>query len=84
MNKAQWKAIYDFCKDNGYYDPSEVLQTLKAMGVIGSRDGFPDLARYPKNGTYEAMIDFLNENLNQEGDMTDKLTTKQKWDIVKA
>ena len=64
MNKAQWKAIYDFCKDNGYYDPSEVLQTLKAMGVVGSRDGFPDLARYPKNGTYEAMIDFLTENLN--------------------
>ena len=64
MNKAQWKAIYDFCKGNGYYDPSEVLQTLKAMGVVGSRDGFPDLARYPKNGTYEAMIDFLTENLN--------------------
>lgn len=64
MNKAQWKAIYDFCKDSGYYDTRELLQTLKAEGVIDSRDTFDDLARYPKNSTYEAMIDFLTDNAN--------------------
>lgn len=64
MNKAQWKAIYDFCEENGYYDKNEVLQALKGNGTINYRDTFDDLARYPKNGTYEAMIDFLNENLN--------------------
>lgn len=64
MNKAQWKAIYDFCKVNGYYDPSEVLQTLKVMNIIDQRDTLDDLGKYPSNGTYEAMIDFLTESLN--------------------
>lgn len=64
MNKAQWKAIYDFCEDYGYYNPSEILQSLKSNGVLNFRDTMEDLARLPINSTYEAMIDFLNENLN--------------------
>ena len=64
MDKEQWKALYDFCKDSGYYDTRELLQTLKAQGVIDRRDTFDDLARYPKNSTYGAMIEFLTESLN--------------------
>ena len=64
MNKAQWKAIYDFCEAYVYYIPSEILQSLKSNGVLNFRDTMEDLARLPKNNTYEAMIDFLNENLN--------------------
>lgn len=64
MNKAQKKAVYDFCKDYGYYDSSEVLQTLKAMNIIDQRDTFDDLGKYPNNSTYEGMMDFLTESLN--------------------
>lgn len=64
MNKAQWKAIYDFCEDNGCYCASDLLKALKSNGTLNFRDTFEDLARLPKNNTYEAMIDFLNESLN--------------------
>ena len=64
MNKAQWKAIYDFCEDYGCFFASDLLKILKSNGTLNFRDTFEDLARLPKNNTYEAMIDFLTENLN--------------------
>lgn len=59
MNKAQWKAIYDFCEDYGRYCASDLLKALKSNGTLNFRDTLEDLARLPKNNTYEAMIDFF-------------------------
>ena len=63
MNKHQWKAVYHFCEDNGYERPSELLNDLKNKGVVHRRETFDDLANYPKDGTYDSMIEWLQENV---------------------
>ena len=63
MNKAQKKAMYDFASDYGFYGLHDVYMALKEIGSIGHNDTFSDIARYPKNGTYEAMYNFLAESL---------------------
>ena len=63
MTKAQWRAIYDFCKENAYERPSEVLQTLKMEGAISRTDTLDDLCDYDESGTYDGMMKFLTESL---------------------
>lgn len=63
MNKKQWKAIYDYCADVGYSNASELLEALKKQGIIEERETFQDLVYYPSGNTYEAMMDWLLENL---------------------
>ena len=63
MTKEQWKAIYDFCQENAFERPSEVLQTLKIEGSIERTDTLDDLGDYDESGTYDGMIKFLTENL---------------------
>lgn len=63
MNKAQKKAMYDFCRDYGFYGLHDVFMALKEIGAIERNESFSDIARYPKNGTYQAMYDFLADSL---------------------
>ena len=63
MSKAQKKAMYDFAHDYGYYGLHDVYLALKEIGAIERNESFNDIARYPKNGTYQAMYDFLAESL---------------------
>lgn len=62
MNRAEWKAVYDYC--NEYNIPaSKLLVELKNNGTIDRRDTLEDLGRYVNKHTYDAMIIFLEENL---------------------
>lgn len=63
MTKAQWKAIYDFCEDNGFYNPHELLIHLKRQGSVDRKDALEDLGEYPENKTYDGMIKFLSEEV---------------------
>lgn len=62
MNKKQWKAVSDFCKEYGYDRPSDLLQDLKAQGVVDRRDTLDDLGGYPNDDSYDAMKAWLEEN----------------------
>ena len=63
MNKKQWKAVYDYCNDNGYDKPNDLLFELKAFGIVERDATLDDLARYPKDGSYDSMIEWLDEVL---------------------
>lgn len=62
MTNAEWKAVYDYCKENvlsGY----ELMNALKSNGTIGREDTLEDLGRYVKHRSYDGMMRFLIENL---------------------
>jgi hypothetical protein len=59
MNKKQWKAIYDYCEEEGYDTPNELLRELKACGVVDSRSNLEDLGEYPQDTSYESMMEWL-------------------------
>lgn len=59
MNKQQWKAIYDFCKEYGYYAPCEMFQVLKDIGAVDNRDCIEDLQHYVDGKSYDDMFRFL-------------------------
>lgn len=63
MNKKQWKAVYDYCDENGYESPRELLQELKGFGVIDRRDTLDDLGEYPQDGSYDKMKEWLEESV---------------------
>ena len=63
MNKKQWKAVYDYCDENGYESPRELLQELKGCGVIDRSDTLDDLGEYPQDETYKGMLKWLEENV---------------------
>lgn len=62
MNKKQWKAVYDFCEENGFERPSELLQDLKMKGVVDKQDTMDDLVYYPHGSSYDDMYNWLQEN----------------------
>lgn len=62
MNKAQRKAIYDYCDFYGY-DLSEVLIVLKRNGTVRRDATLADLSDYTDKPTYDAMFKFLEENV---------------------
>ena len=62
MNKAEWKAVYDYCEE--YNIPkSALLKELKCNGTVDRGDTLEDLGQYVNKHTYDAMITFLEENL---------------------
>ncbi len=63
MNKAQKRAMYDFAQNNGYFGVYDIYMALKELGVIARNERFEDVASYPKNPTYDAMYEFLEESL---------------------
>ena len=63
MNKGQWKAIYDFCKEWGYDDPTEVLKDLRNKQVIDKYDGWNEVDLAYPVFTYDEMMKFLTESL---------------------
>ena len=63
MNKKQWKAVYDYCDENGYEGPRELLQELKGCGVINRSDTLDDLGEYPQDETYNGMLKWLEESV---------------------
>ena len=63
MNKKQWKAVIDYCRDFGYESARELLQELKGCGVVDGRDTLDDLGEYPDNDSYDAMYKWLGENV---------------------
>ena len=64
MNKAQWKALYDYRDDMGYSGAYEVLKALKYAQAIDKNDTLEDLGEYDKSGTYDGMMEFLTEALS--------------------
>ncbi len=63
MNKAQWKAIREFCREYGFENSQELLQDLKGCGIINSHDTVDDLGYYPNGKTYDDMYQWLQEGL---------------------
>lgn len=63
MTKAQWKAIYDYCKENGYAKPYELLSELKSVNAVDRQASVEDLGDYADGYNYEGMMDFLKEAL---------------------
>lgn len=61
MNKKQWKAVYDYCNENGYDRPSELLRDLKAQGVVDRNDTLDNLGEYPNDDSYDSMKEWLEE-----------------------
>ena len=62
MNKAKWKAVYDFCEENGL-TRAELLRDLKKNGIIDRQDSLEDIGEYVRSNTYDDMIRFLEENV---------------------
>ena len=62
MNKAEWKAVYDYCGE--YNIPtSKLLVELKRNGTVPRETTLDDLGEYVSKHTYDGMIAFLEENL---------------------
>ena len=62
MNKAQWKALHDYCEDVGYENSSELLHDLKANGTVSQRATVQEIAEYVDGNTYDDMYEFLVRN----------------------
>lgn len=62
MNKAEWKAVCDYCEEN-MMSRYELMQTLQGNGAVARDDNLEDLGRYVRNHTYDDMMSFLNENV---------------------
>jgi len=63
MTKAQWKAIYDYCEENGYGKPYELLTELKAINAVDRQASVEDLGDYADGYDYNGMKEFLQEAL---------------------
>ena len=63
MTKAQWKAIYDYCKENGYAKPNELLSELKSVNAVDRQASVEDLGDYADGYEYDGMMDYLNREL---------------------
>lgn len=62
MNKAQWAAIYNYCEEYGC-TKQEILRALVTNGTVERGTKLEELGEYPSDYTYNAMINFLEENL---------------------
>ena len=63
MTKSQWKAIYDYCENNFYVNPYELLKELKEVGAVDRQAEVVDLSDYADGESYDGMIRFLTEAL---------------------
>ena len=61
MKLEQYKAIVDYCKENGYANKEELLAELKKSGVLDERSPLEDLAEAVADDTYETMYNYLVE-----------------------
>ncbi len=58
MTKTQWKAIYDYCEDNCYVNPYELLKELKEVGAVDRQTEVDEIGDYADD-SYDGMIEFL-------------------------
>ena len=61
MKLEQYKAIVDYCKENGYANKEELLEELKRCGVLDERSPLEDLAEAVDDETYGTMYNYLVE-----------------------
>jgi hypothetical protein len=61
MKLEQYKAIVDFCKENGYGSQESLLKDLREWGVLDERSPIEDLASEVNDDTYETMYNYLVE-----------------------
>jgi hypothetical protein len=61
MKLEQYKAIVDYCKENGYANKEELLEELKRCGILDERSPLEDLAEAVDDETYETMYNYLVE-----------------------
>jgi hypothetical protein len=61
MKLEQYKAITDYCKENGYKTKEELLAELKKSGVLDENSPLEDLAEQVADDTYETMYNYLVE-----------------------
>lgn len=62
MTKAQWKAVYDYCREN-CISKYELLAELKANGAVDRKTLLEELSDYTDDSTYDAMKRFLEDNI---------------------
>ena len=62
MTKAQWRAVYDFCREN-CIKVNELLSELRENGTMGQNASLEELSDYTDGSTYNAMKEFLEENV---------------------
>ena len=62
MNKAQWKAVYDFCADNKFTLQGLLIE-LKKLGVVSWSASIRDLHFYVSGVTYNDMKKFLETGI---------------------
>lgn len=62
MTKAQWKAVYDFCREN-CISKNELLSALKENGTVDHNALLEDLAGYTEGTSYNAMMQFLENSI---------------------
>lgn len=62
MTRAQWKAVYAYCKE---YDCTahDLLIELRANGTLGRNEGWDELSNCVDKKDYDSMLKFLEENL---------------------
>lgn len=61
MKLEQYKAIVDFCKENGFTQDT-FLNDLRAWGDLKENSPIEDLAECVQDETYETMYKYLMEN----------------------
>ena len=61
MKLEQYKAIVDYCKENGYGSKNELLKELHSRGVIPKNSPIEVLATKVKDETYKTMYDYLTK-----------------------
>lgn len=62
MKLEQYKAIVDFCKENGYGSQESLLRDLREWGDLDENSPIEDLAECVQDETYETMYNYLVEN----------------------
>ena len=62
MTKAQWKALYDYCDENGI-SKYNLLKDLKEHGSVDRRASLEDLGDYAEGLDYDGMKQWLENEL---------------------
>lgn len=59
MTLEQYKAIVDYCKEEGYPNKESLVRQLKEWGLLDERSSLEDLAECVNDGSYETMYNYL-------------------------
>lgn len=65
MKLEQYKAITDYCNEEGYTSKEAFVSQLKEWGLLDERSSIEDLASAVSEDTYDTMYNYLKTLLGE-------------------